>query len=76
MNQLIFEIRKPYVAKEIVKFIKEYFINFEKIMKRLQLIILRRKEKVNRDIQAIIVYILNNFKRAHNKTYVNFFASI
>ena len=29
----------------------------------------------NRDIRTITVYILNNFKRAYNKTYVDFFAS-
>ena len=75
MNQLMLEIRNHHVADETVKLIKEYSINFEKIIKRLQLTVLRRKEKINRDIRAIIVYILNDFKRAHSKTYADFFAS-
>ena len=75
MNQLMLEIKNHHVTNEIVKFIKEYFINFEKIMKRLQLIILKCKKKMNRDIRAIVVYILNNFKRAYNKTYFDLSAS-
>ena len=50
MNQLMFEVRDHHVANEIVKLVKKYSINFEKIMKRLQLTVLKRKEKVNRDI--------------------------
>ena len=45
MNQLMFEIKNHYVANEIVKLVKEYFINFEKIMKRLQLTIFKYKTK-------------------------------
>ena len=45
MNQLMFEIKNYYVANEIVKLIKKYFINFEKIMKRLQLTIFKCKKK-------------------------------
>ena len=45
MNQLILEIRNYHIANEIVKFIKKYFINFKKIIKRLQLIVLKRKKK-------------------------------
>ena len=50
-------------------------INFEKIMKRLQLTVWKRKEKINCKIRAITVYILNDFKRAHNKIYVDLSAS-
>ena len=31
---------------------------------------------MNQDIRTISVYILNNFKRAHNKIYFDFLASI
>ena len=34
MNRLIHEIKNHYIANEIVKFIKKYFINFKKTMKR------------------------------------------
>ena len=70
------EIRNHYVTNEIVKLIKNYFINFEKIMKRLQLIIFKGKEKMSRNIRTIIVYIINDFKRVYNKTYSDFSASI
>ena len=63
------EIKNHYVANEIIKFIKKYFINFKKILKRLQLIIFKCKKKMNRNIRATVVYILNNFKRVQNKTY-------
>ena len=33
------------------------------------------KEKVNWSIRATVVYILNDFKRVHNKTYSDFSAS-
>ena len=75
MNQLMLEIKDYYVADEIVKFIKKYFINLEKIIKRLQLTVFKRRKKVNRSIRAIAVYILNNFKRAHSKIYSNFSTS-
>ena len=71
----MFKIRNHYIANKIVKFIKKYFINFEKIMKRLQLIVFKRKEKISRSIQTIIVYILNDFKRVYSKTYSDFSTS-
>ena len=76
INQLMLEIKNHHVANEIVKFIKEYFINFEKIMKRLQLTVFKYRKKMNRNIRATAVYILNNFKRVHNKIYSVLFASI
>ena len=76
MNQLMLKIRNHHVANKIIKFIKKYFINFEKIMKRLQLTIFKYKEKMNRNIRTTVVYILNNFKRVHSKTYFDLFASI
>ena len=75
MNQLMLEIRNYHVADETVKLVKKYFINFEKIMKRLQLTILKRKKKISRSIRTTAVYILNDFKRVHSKTYFDFFAS-
>ena len=75
MNQLILEIKDHYIANEAVKFIKEYFINFEKIMKRLQLTIFKYRKKMNWSIRTTAVYILNDFKRAHSKIYFNFSAS-
>ena len=75
MNQLMFEIRNHHVADEIVKLVKKYFINFEKIMKRLQLTVLKCREKMNRSIRATVVYILNDFKRAHSKIYSDLSAS-
>ena len=75
MNQLMLEIRNHHVANEIVKLVKKYFINFEKIMKRLQLTVFKYKKKMNRNIRATAVYILNDFKRVHSKTYFDFFAS-
>ena len=63
------EIKNHHIANEIVKLIKKYFINFEKIMKKLQLTVFKCREKMSRGIQAITVYILNNFKRAHSKIY-------
>ena len=44
MNQLMLEIKDYYISDEIIKFIKEYFINFIKIMKRLQLIVFNYKK--------------------------------
>ena len=41
-------------------------------MKRLQLTIFKRRKKINRNIRAIVVYILNDFKRAYSKTYSDF----
>ena len=63
------EVKSHHVANEIVKLIKEQFMYFEKIMRRLQLTIFKYKKKMNRDIRTTAVYILNNFKHAHNKTY-------
>ena len=75
MNQLMFEIRDHHVANEIVKFVKKYSINSEKIMKRLQLTVFKHKKKMSRDIRATAVYILNDFKRAHSKAYSDLSAS-
>ena len=72
----MFEIKNHHVANEIVKFIKKYSINLEKIIKRLQLTVLRRRKKINRDIRAITVYISNDFKRAYSKAYVDLSTSI
>ena len=47
MNQLMLEIRNHHVANEVVKLVKEYFINFEKIMKKLQLTIFKYIKKKN-----------------------------
>ena len=69
------KIKNHHVANEAVKLVKKYFINFEKIMKRLQLTVLKCKKKMNRSIRATVVYILNDFKRAHSKTYFDFSAS-
>ena len=76
MNQLIFEIKDHHVANEIVKFIKKYFINLENIIKKLQLTVLKCKKKMNRSIRTIAAYILNDFKRVHNKIYSDLSASI
>ena len=76
MNQLILEIKDHYIANKIVKLVKKYFINLEKIMKKLQLTIFKCKKKMNRNIRATAVYILNDFKRAYNKIYFDFFISI
>ena len=76
MNQLMLEIRDYYLANEIVKFIKKDFINLEKLMKRLQLTVLKCKKKMSRNIRATAVYILNDFKRAHSKIYFDFSVSI
>ena len=76
MNQLMLEVKDHHIANEIVKLVKEYFINFEKIIKKLQLTVFKHKEKMNWNIQTTAVYILNDFKRAHSKTYFDFSASI
>ena len=76
MNQLMLEVRNHHVANEAVKLVKKYSINSEKIMKRLQLTVFRRRKKMSRGIRATAVYILNDFKRVHSKTYSDFFASI
>ena len=47
MNQLMLEVKNHHVANEIVKLIKKYFNNLEKIMKKLQLTVLKYKEKMN-----------------------------
>ena len=44
------ESKDYYVADEIVKLIKKYFISFEKIMKRLQLIVFKRKKNESRHL--------------------------
>ena len=69
MNQLMLEVRNHHVANETVKLVKKYSINFEKIMKRLQLTVLKHKKKMNRSIRATAAYILNDFKRVHSKVY-------
>ena len=76
VNQLMFEIKNHYVANEIVKLIKQYFINFKKIIKKLQLTVFKCRKKMNRNIRTTAVYILNDFKRAHSKTYFDLFALI
>ena len=68
------KIKDHHIANEIVKLIKKYFINFEKIMKRLQLTILKHKKKMNRNIRTTAVYILKNFKHVHSKIYSDFSA--
>ena len=76
MNHLLLKIRNHHVANEAVKFVKKNFIDFEKIIKRLQLIIFKCRKKMNRSIRATAVYILNNFKRVYNKIYSDLSASI
>ena len=76
MNQLMLEVRNHHIANEIVKLVKKYSIDFEKIVKKLQLTIFKCKKKMSRDIRATVVYILNDFKRGYNKVYFNLFASI
>ena len=71
----MFEVRDHHVANEIVKLVKKYFINFEKIMKRLQLTIFKCRKKMNSNIRTTVVYILNDFKRVHSKIYFDFSAS-
>ena len=75
MNQLMLKVKNYHVANKIVKLVKEYFINFEKIMKKLQLTVIKCKKKMNRNIRTTAVYILNNFKRVHSKIYSDFSAS-
>ena len=75
MNQLMLEVKNHHVANEIVKLVKKYFIDFEKIMKRLQLTILKCRKKMNWSIRTTAVYILNDFKRAHSKVYSDLFTS-
>ena len=75
MNQLMLEVRNHHVADEIIK-LKKYSINFEKIMKRLQLTVFKRRKKMSRSIRTTAVYILNDFKRVHSKTYSDLFVSI
>ena len=75
MNQLMLEIRDYHIANEVVKLLKKYFINFEKIMRRLQLTVFKYKKKMNRNIRATAVYILNDFKRVYSKIYFDFFIS-
>ena len=50
MNGLMLKIRNHYIANKIIELTKEYFTNFEKIMKRLKLTILTFKRKRNCDI--------------------------
>ena len=71
----MFEVRNYHITNETVKLIKKYFTNFEKIMKTLQLTVFKCKKKMNRNVRATVVYILNNFKRAYSKAYFNLFAS-
>ena len=64
MNQLMLEIKKYHIVDEIVKLIKKDFINLKKIIKRLQLIIFKRKQKINCDIRARLMLIfLHRLKR-------------
>ena len=44
MNHLMFKVKDYFIANEIVELIKEYSINFEKIMKRLQLTVFKYKK--------------------------------
>ena len=69
MNQLMFEIRNHYIANEIVKLIKEYFINFEKIMKRLQLIVLKYKKNESKHSNNCYLY----FDRLQTRSQQNLF---
>ena len=75
MNQLMLEIRNHHIANEAVKLVKEYSINLEKIIKRLQLTVFKCRKKMSWSIRATAVYILTNFKRAHSKIYSDLSAS-
>ena len=75
MNQLMFEVKDHHVADEAVKLVKKYFINFKKIMKKLQLTVFKCKEKMSRSIWTTAAYILNDFKRVHSKIYSDLSAS-
>ena len=46
----MFEIKNHHVANKIVKFIKEYSIIFEKIIKKLQLTIFKCKKNESRHL--------------------------
>ena len=59
-------IKDHHIADEIIKLIKKYFNDFDKIVQRLQLVVLQRREKIDRDIKTIIVYILNDFRRVYS----------
>ena len=41
----------------------------------MQLIVLKRKKKMSRNIRTIIIYILNDFKRVYSKIYSDFLVS-
>ena len=59
-------IRNYHVTDEAIKLVKKYFNEFDKIVQRLQFVMLQRREKINREIKTIIVYISNVFRRVYN----------
>ena len=67
-------VRNHYVIDETVKLTKKYFNEFDKIVQRLQLVVLQRREKIDRENKIIIAYILNDFKRVYNDELKNFSA--
>ena len=69
MNQLMFEIKDHHVANEVVKFIKKYFINFEKIVKKLQLTIFKCKKKKSKHSSDCCLHL----KRLQTRSQQNLF---
>ena len=69
MNQLMLEIKDYHVANETVKLAKKYSINFEKIMKKLQLTIFKYKKNESKHSNDCCLH----FKRLQARSQQNLF---
>ena len=63
-NQLMGDVRDHRLRDEVFKLTKKYPANFDKTIQRLQITVVQRREKTDREIRATSVYILDDFKRA------------
>ena len=73
INRLIIKIKNHHLVDENVKLTKKYLKNSQKVVQRLQLTIIQRKEKINQNIRTTTKYIINDYKRAFSDVLIDFF---
>ena len=64
INRLMFEIKNHHFVDENIKLTKRYSNDLQKAVQRLQLTMIQRKKKINRNIRTTTKYIINDYKRA------------
>ena len=76
INRLIIKIKNHYFIDESVKLMKWYSNDSQKAVQRLQLTMIQRKKKMNRNIKTTTKYIIDDYKRAFNDILIDFLTSI